>query len=158
MRYLKEKDCAKILYNLYEKYYNQMETELVPMTTTGKFFSKYSGFANLSQEEVWAYENGIIFSESLDLYTLNTRREWTVSKHAFLRMVCLPIYSIVFPEETMQLDDMFDYIIQKNLGNGIFEIRDAMTDWLMFESESVRRKDAEKIAENIKDLFSSGNY
>lgn len=96
-KYLKTKDCAKILYNLYKNYFDRLANKaiFVPMEITPKQEEEFQKYA-LMPEEIWAYSNGVIDLPHCDLAI---KREESFEKELFLNAIISPLIKVFSPKD-----------------------------------------------------------
>lgn len=154
-KYVKNKDLAKILYDLYENYFNRYDVLRITTDVTKEQYKKYS-CCHISEEEIWAYDNNIFFMGSAHISILDKSREWYVGKHSFISNLFLPVYRIennIFKKETIYNEELHSFIIDKNLGKGVFVNIKELKKWKGTDSERINEKDAYKLLENLKHFF-----
>lgn len=96
-KYLKIKDGAKILYHLYDNYFNRLmfKETYVPLYLTRKQKERFKQYDFLTNEEIWAYDNGVI---SLPDKDLDSEREKPFSKKDFLEKTIAPLVEVFPPK------------------------------------------------------------
>jgi len=146
-RYLKNKECAEWLYDLYKKYFNRM----YDLSVSPEQRKKYNDYS-ITEKEIAIYENHILFisDESL-IYVFEKAREWSVSKFTFLLKVAMPIYEMVKGKNPKNNDELYEFIIEIGIGKGVFSNCSQLKKW--FQEEKLTQKEAEKIVNNIEDFF-----
>lgn len=155
--YLKLKDCAKILYDLYEDVFNRYD--FLKVQLENKQIEQFSTFDFLTKEEIWAYSNKLVFLPIDEPYLarLDDLREGKIAKQSFVLMVAIPVYRICISSDPLVFTkEVNKFAIENSFFNGIFS-NEEERKWFCFECESIRTKDAEKIVENIKQFFASRN-
>lgn len=143
--YLTNKDCAKILYNLYDDFFNRSKVIVSTDVTS------IQACKNVTREEIWAYSSGIIFlsCDTLKSDMIEKMRNWSVLKRQFLLMIFNPVFKAVYGKECKYTEELDEFILKNNLCKGIFENEEGMRKWLTFEAESIRVEDAKKIVQNV---------
>lgn len=159
-KYLKNKDCAKILYDFYKGVYDKYTRKpLISTEITESQRKRFSGCL-ITDEEIWAYSNKLIYlSDEPFLAQIDALRERYVPKRTFTLAVFVPVYQICEkPQENIFYNDVLDkYAFENGFFNGMENEESEINEWFWFESESIRTKDAEKIVENVKNFFASTN-
>lgn len=148
--YLTNKDCAKILYNLYDDFFNR--SKLIVSTDV-------QATKDVSKEELWAYTKGIIFvsCDTLKCNMFEKIREQNVEKRYFLLMVFNPLFEAVYGKKCQYTEKLDEFILENQLGKGIFENGEEMHKWLTFEAESIPVEDAKKIVQNVMKFWIERN-
>lgn len=160
--YLRYKDCAKILYNLYQDCFNRYVEIAVPMEVEEnerkKFFLLCSN-GRISDEEIWAYSKKVMELSTYDSETFtytniqDLKREWKVEKREFLSVIFSPVCRFFLNKKQVYTKkEVIEFILAKNLGEGIFENKGYLREWLR-QSKYIEIDDAEKLASNIKKFF-----
>lgn len=159
--YLAYKDCAKILYHLYDDCFNRHLGSAMPMeveeSERKKFFLLCS---RITDEEIWAYSKKVMdlfsYDSETSTYTniLDLKREWKVEKKEFLNIVFTPVCRFFLKKKDVYTKEVFEFILEKKLGEGIFENKGYMRSWLR-ESEKMKTDEAEKLVSNIREFFES---
>ena len=158
--YLTYKDCAKILYHLYDDCFNRHLEIAVPLEVEESERRKFSFLygSGISDEEIWAYSKKVMEIRSYDSETstytniLDLKRDWKVKKREFLNIVFAPVCRVFLNRKHVYTKEVFEFILDKKLGEGIFENKGYMRGWLR-ESEKMKTYEAEKLASNIREFF-----
>lgn len=157
MEYLKNKDCAQLLVELYKNCFNWSGNKEIHKPTTEvteEQRKKYCDSAQVTDEEILAYDNKLIYiSDENFLNRLDVVRERTISKKNFVYMFFYPTYHFFLHQssECIGVHDLEIFAAQNGLFEGV--IKGDVKDWMAFEAETIRKKDAEKIVENIKNFL-----
>lgn len=143
--YLTNKDCAKILYNLYDDFFNR--SKLIVSTDV----TDVQATKDVSKEELWAYTKGIIFvsCDTLKCNMFERIRKWNVGKRSYLLMVFNPLFEAMYDKKCIYTEKLDEFILENQLGAGIFRDKESLKKWLTFEAESIRVEDAKKIVQNV---------
>lgn len=143
--YLTNKDCAKILYSLYDECFSRSKVIVSTDVTS------IQACKNVTKEEIWAYSSGIIFlsCDTLKSDMVEKMRNWNVLKRQFLLMVFNPLFEAVYGKKCKYTEKLDEFILKNQLGDGIFRDKESMRKWLTFEAESIRVEDAKKIVQNV---------
>lgn len=152
MDYLKRKDCAKILSDLYVQCFNWVRDVSIPGCQLGKYYG-----TSLTFEEIWAYEREIFFLEDSNPNILQMKREWNVEKRSYLLMVFNPLFEAMYDKKCIYTEKLDEFILENQLCKGIFEDREKMSKWLTFEAESIHVEDAKKIVQNVMKFWIERN-
>ena len=156
MEKLKNKDYAKILYDLYRDNFNRVSLfSSVPTIVSQKQKERYEFCGPLCDEEVWAYENGLIFlSDEGPLNIVDMAREWPVNKHTFLIGIFLPLYQIQMKLENHNIPNevIEEFIIETGICKELFQEEYAKKRWFSYETE-ISIQDAEKIVDSFQEYW-----
>ena len=143
---LKNKEMAKILYDLYS---NFRDTEV-----TLDQRKKYQ-FCNITTEEIWAIENSSVFCS--DITTIDLERELVVTRRSFLLNLFMPFYPQKRDNEIVYNYDFDKFIIKNGLGHGIFDTVSDLEKWVKFDYEDMLEEDAEVLVSNLKEFLQANN-
>lgn len=153
---LTNKDCAKILYDLYKGVYDKYtRNPLIPMEITENQRKRFSD-CFITDEEIWAYSNKLIYlSDEPFLARIDTLREAYVAKRSFTLAVFMVAYQICEkPEEKVFYNSELDeFALEKKLFYGIANTKEELDCWFWIENQAIRMEDAEKIVENVTKFF-----
>ena len=142
---LKNKDCAKILYNLYKREFCRLN---IPIDVTREKRKRYSS-SFVTDEEISMYSSQVMYisDEYFDNY-LDIIRERSVEKKPFFLMVIKPTYEIAKkPKETIYVEDLEKFAKENKLLEGL----DAT--FLQNPVDPIQVEEAERIVENIKSFL-----
>ena len=152
MKNLKNKDYAIILYNLYKNNFNRVSPIVSIPTEVSEEQKKKYEFCGPLCEEVWAYENKLIFiSDEGPLKNVDRARKWPVNKHTFFIGVFLPLYQIRRNvEKPYVLNDVVEeFVLETGICKELFENGQEMKKWFSSATE-ISVEDAEKIVESFQ--------
>ena len=151
MEKLHNKEFSKILFDL-----NNRDTEI---KVSEKQKKAYEAF-NLSKEEIWAYDTGVLFLTLDDnkFSVIDMARNWTVGKRSFLLEVFSPIYQkFTERQEEPDVAALDQFILMNGLGKGIFENVIEKEKWLQFEPDAISEQDAYKLVKNLTSFMQKFN-
>ena len=140
--YLKIKDGAKILYRLYADYFNRLMFKeiYVSLELTKKQKQRFQTYDFLTDEEIWAYANGIIELPEEDLLS---EREAEFSRIDFLQKAIDPLVRVF--TSNRKKNTVKTFILDNQLLKG--DIRSPL-HWIC-EKKSVTLQEANMIVNSV---------
>lgn len=155
-KHLTNKDCAKILYDLYKGVYDKYtRNPLISTEITENQRKQFSG-CFITDEEIWAYANRLIYLSDEPFWArIDRLRESHVAKRSFTLVVFMAAYQICKKKEERVFynSELDAFALEKKLFYGIANTRQELDRWFWRESDSIRIKDAQIIVKNITKFF-----
>lgn len=151
MQKLRNNEFAKILFQL-----NSRNKDLKVSEKQKKMYEAF----NLSKEEIWAYDTGVLFLTVDDnkFSVVDNARYWTVGKRSFILDIFSPVYNKFTGRNEIPDPDVLDqFILMNKLGKGIFENALEKEKWLKFEPDAITEKDAYKLVKNLTGFMQKFN-